>query len=159
MVVFAFAACENNPVIPDQNTEEDNAFKVKIGSEIDGRANQLFIIDGEPIKAGEISEIYPEQIKSIRVMEGQRALKEYGETDGKRVIKMEMNRDEETSFKILIKKSLDPVYYVNGLKVTEVNELDPKRIESIKVEYLRKAAAKELNSKTINKVVKIKLKD
>ncbi len=122
----------------------------------------LYIVDGKTISKGEADKINPNDIKSVNVLKGENAIKEYGDK-GKNGVIIITTKDNQPKASIVLKTpgKNPPLYMVDGNFITSAElqmSLSPEDIVSMNV-IKGEDAVKKYGEKGKNGVIEITSKN
>jgi len=121
----------------------------------------IYLVDGKIVSTDKLKDIAPSDIKSIKVLKGEAAVKAFGDKGENGVIKIFLKKDNVQSNKkeVTVDEKPQPLYIIDGKSVSKdvLDQLNPDKIASIDV-LKDESAVKKYGEKGENGVVEITLK-
>lgn len=149
-----------NPVSPKKEVVlKPETRSASTSNVLEKKDKALYFIDGVETTSERVNSMDPSMIESVTVIKNKEALEKYGEKGKNGVILVTTKQSAKSSVPGAIVHSKEtPIYMVNGKEVSksEVDAIDPSRIESMSVLKVKKADG---NKKEVHPVVVIKLKN
>ena len=149
-----------NPVSPKKEVVlKPETRSASTSNVLEKKDKALYFIDGVETTSERVNSMDPSMIESVTVIKNKEALEKYGEKGKNGVILVITKQSAKSSVPgATVDSKETPIYMVNGKEVSksEVDAIDPSRIESMSVLKVKKTDG---NKKEVHPVVVIKLKN